>query len=125
VEHTPMHPTLKKGTKNFHYTSNFCGFLLLLLFQETKIPTDMKVQVSFNFRKNKIWKKIKSPSSMKNGRFNTSKCRGKVQKMGVLYIHSPKMSGPSPNFLITSKKQVKIKFKKPKKIEKGAQPAVC
>jgi hypothetical protein len=24
----------------------------------------------------------KTPSSMKNGRFNTSKCRGKLQKIG-------------------------------------------
>jgi hypothetical protein len=31
---------------------------------------------------------------MRNGRFNPSKCRGKVQKMGVLYIHSPKTSRP-------------------------------
>jgi hypothetical protein len=37
---------------------------------------------------------MKSPSSMKNGRFNTSKCRGKLQKMGVLYIHSSKRLGP-------------------------------
>jgi hypothetical protein len=34
---------------------------------------------------------MKSPSSMRNGRFHTSKCRGKLQKMEVLYIHSPKM----------------------------------
>jgi hypothetical protein len=34
------------------------------------------------FNKNKIWKKIKSPSSMRNGRFHPSKCRGKVQKIG-------------------------------------------
>jgi hypothetical protein len=32
-----------------------------------------------NFSKNKIWKKIKSPTSMRNGRFNT---RGKLQKIG-------------------------------------------
>jgi hypothetical protein len=32
----------------------------------------MKVQVYSNFSKNKIWKKIKSPISMRNGRFNTS-----------------------------------------------------
>jgi hypothetical protein len=43
---------------------------------------DMKVQVYSKFRKNKIWKKIKSPISMRNGRFNTSKCRDKVQKIG-------------------------------------------
>jgi hypothetical protein len=34
------------------------------------------------FRKNKIWKKIKSPSSMWNGRFHLPKYRGKVQKIG-------------------------------------------
>jgi hypothetical protein len=25
VEHTPMHPALKRGTKKFHYTSKTCG----------------------------------------------------------------------------------------------------
>jgi hypothetical protein len=25
VKHPRMHPALKKGTKNFHYTSNSCG----------------------------------------------------------------------------------------------------
>jgi hypothetical protein len=34
---------------------------------------------------------VKSPISMTNGRFNTSKYRGMLQKMGVLYTHSPKM----------------------------------
>jgi hypothetical protein len=43
---------------------------------------NVKVQVYSNFSKNKIWKKIKSPTSMRNGRFNTSKCRGKLQKIG-------------------------------------------
>jgi hypothetical protein len=42
----------------------------------------MKVQVYSKFSKNKIWKKVKSPNSMGNGRFNTSKCRGKLQKIG-------------------------------------------
>jgi hypothetical protein len=42
----------------------------------------MKVQVFSKFSKNKIWKKVKSPNSMKNKRFNTSKCRGKLQKIG-------------------------------------------
>jgi hypothetical protein len=41
---------------------------------------------------------------MKNGRFHPSKCRGKVQKMEVLYTHSIKMPHPSPNFFIISKK---------------------
>jgi hypothetical protein len=34
-----------------------------------------------NFSKKKFGK-IKSPNSMKNGRFITSKCRGKLQKIG-------------------------------------------
>jgi hypothetical protein len=56
---------------------------MISLFHQTKIPTaDMKVQVYSNFSKNKIWKKIKSPTSMRTGRFNTSKCRGKLQKIG-------------------------------------------
>jgi hypothetical protein len=46
------------------------------------------------FSKNKILKKVKSPISMRNGAFNTSKCRGKLQKMGVLYTHS--LKSPSP-----------------------------
>jgi hypothetical protein len=55
------------------------------LFHETKIPkVDMKAQVYSKFSKNKIWKKVKLPISMRNGRFNTSKCRGKARKMGVL-----------------------------------------
>jgi hypothetical protein len=31
---------------------------------------------------------------MKNETFNTSKCRAKLPKMGVLYTHSPKSPGP-------------------------------
>jgi hypothetical protein len=42
---------------------------------------------------------MKSPTSIRNGRFHLPKCRGKVQKMGVL--------GPSPNFQITPKKSEK------------------
>jgi hypothetical protein len=54
------------------------------LFYETKIPTlGMKVLVSSNFSKDKIWKKMKSPSSMRNERFHPSKYRGKVQKIRV------------------------------------------
>jgi hypothetical protein len=44
---------------------------------------------------------------MTNGRFNTSKCRGMLQKMGVLYTHSPQMPRPSPNFLKIPKKKSK------------------
>ena len=49
-----------------------------------------QAEVYSNFRK-----KMKSPSSMRNGRFHTPKYRGKLQKMGVLYTHSSKMLGPS------------------------------
>ena len=38
---------------------------------------------------------MKSPSSMRNGRFHPSKCRDKVQKMGVMYTHFPKIAGQS------------------------------
>jgi hypothetical protein len=66
-----MHPALKKGTKKFHYTSNSCGIFVIAFFHETKIPTmDMKVQVYSKFSKKK---KIKSPSSMENGRFHPPK----------------------------------------------------
>jgi hypothetical protein len=65
----------------------------------------MKVVAYSNFRKKAFWKKMKSPSSMRNGRFHPSKCRGKVQKMEVLYTHSPKIQGQSPNFLTTPKKK--------------------
>ena len=59
---------------------------------------------------------------MRNGRFHLLKYRGKVQIMRVLYIHSSKIPGPSPNFLITSKKVVKNKLKKkPKKLENRIQ----
>jgi hypothetical protein len=68
---------------------------VISIFHETKIPTvDIKVQVYSKFRKNKIWKKVKSPISTRNGRFNTSRCKGKLQKMEVLYTHSPKSRGP-------------------------------
>jgi hypothetical protein len=51
---------------------------------------------------------------MKNERRNTFKCRGKLQKMGVMYIHSPKIPCTSPYF-------PKKKFKKIAKIaKKGA-----
>jgi hypothetical protein len=47
---------------------------------------------------------------MKNGRFNTPKCRGKLQKMGVLYTHSPKR--PSLFLKLPSKNKNKNNFKK-------------
>jgi hypothetical protein len=40
---------------------------------------------------------MRSPLSMNFGRISTSKCKGKLQKMGVLYTHSPKSPGPFPN----------------------------
>jgi hypothetical protein len=33
---------------------------------------------------------------MNFGRISTSKCTGKLQKMGVLYTHSPKSPSPFP-----------------------------
>jgi hypothetical protein len=97
VEHTQMHLALKKGTKTTMTLAKLEEFLVISIFCETKIPTvDMKVQVHSKFRKNKIWKKVKSPVSMRNGTFNTSKCRGKLQKMGMFYTHSPKSPGPFP-----------------------------
>jgi hypothetical protein len=46
-----------------------------------KIPTmDMKVLVYSNFCQKEFWKKMKSPSSMRDGSFHPSKCKGKVQK---------------------------------------------
>jgi hypothetical protein len=54
----------------------------------------MKVQVYSKFRKNKIPKKIKSLKSMRDGRFNISKCRGKLQKMGVMCTNPPKQPRP-------------------------------
>jgi hypothetical protein len=74
---------------------------VIALFHETKISiVDMKVQVYSNFRR-KNSKIIKSPCSMRNERFYTPKCRGKVQRMEVLYMHPPKnpMQGPL-NFFI-------------------------
>jgi hypothetical protein len=55
VEHTQMHPALKKGTKNLHYTSKTCGIFVISIFFETKIPTvAMKDQEYSKFSKNKI-----------------------------------------------------------------------
>jgi hypothetical protein len=73
----------------------------------------MKVHVSSKFSK-----KLEKIKIFKHGRLNTSKYRGKFQKMGVLCIHSPKMLGPSPNFQ-------KRKLKKIKKLQKKRRPAVC
>jgi hypothetical protein len=70
-------------------------FLMIIILHETKIPmVDMKVQMFSNFSKNKILKKMKSPSFMRNGRFYTSKCRGMLQNMEVLYMQPPRSLGP-------------------------------
>jgi hypothetical protein len=58
----------------------------------------MEVQVYSKFSKNKIWKNMKSPNSMRNGRLDTSKYRGKLEKMGVLCIHSPHMPRSTSEF---------------------------
>jgi hypothetical protein len=72
-------PFTEEGYKIFPLTI-LVEFLVISLFHEPKIPIlDMKVQVSTNFSKN--WEKMKSPSSVRNGRVNTSKCRGNFQKM--------------------------------------------
>jgi hypothetical protein len=100
VEHTQIHHALKRGTKKFHYTRNSWGIFSEFTFHETKIPTvDTKVQMCSKFRKFFSWKKVKSPLSMNFGRISTSKCRGKLQKMGVLYTHSPKSPGPFQKFI--------------------------
>jgi amino acid permease len=50
VEHTQMHPVLKKGTKISIILAILVEFLVISLFHENKIPiVDMKVQVSSNF----------------------------------------------------------------------------
>jgi hypothetical protein len=87
---------------------------VISIFHETKIQTvDMKVQVYSKFRKIKISKKVKSPNSVRNGRFDTSKCRGQLEKMGVLCTHFPKSPGPFPK-LPKKKIQKNIKNSKQK-----------
>jgi hypothetical protein len=57
---------------------------------------------------------------MRNTRFHPPKCRGKVKKMELLYTHSPKLLGPSPNF-----QKYKVKNKKILNLlKKGGQPAI-
>jgi hypothetical protein len=92
---------------------------VISVFHEMKIPmVDMKVQIYSKFRKNKISKKVKSPNSMRNGRFDTSKSRGKLEKMGVMCIHSPKSPGPFRKLPIRNLKKIK-KFQK-----KGTRPTL-
>jgi hypothetical protein len=58
---------------------------------------DMKVMVYSNFSKKEIQKKMKFPSSMRNARFQPFKCRGKVQKMGVLFSQNAKPISKLPH----------------------------
>jgi hypothetical protein len=106
-----MHPALKRGTKISITLAKLVEFLVISIFHKTKIQTvDMKVQVYSKFSKNKIPKKVKSPNFMRNGRFHTSKCRRKLEKMGALCTHSPKSPGPIPK--LPKKKNSKKKFQK-------------
>jgi hypothetical protein len=50
-------------------------------------------------------------------RFDTSKCRGKLEKMGVLCTHSSKSPGPFPKLLI-----IKIEKNKEFSIKRVGQP---
>jgi hypothetical protein len=87
-----MHHALKRSTKTSITLAKLVEFLVISIFHETKIRTvDMKVQAYSKFRKNKIPIKVKSPNIMQNERFDISKCRGKLEKMGVLCTHSPQM----------------------------------
>jgi hypothetical protein len=52
---------------------------------------DTKVQVYSKFRKKQNLKRVKSPISMRKRTFNTPKYRGKLQIMGVMCTHSPKL----------------------------------
>jgi hypothetical protein len=69
VEHTQMHLVLKKGTKNFHYTSNSWGIFSVFSFLWNEIPmVDMKVQVDSNFspkKKGKKWN-LQAPRGMED-----------------------------------------------------------
>jgi hypothetical protein len=55
---------------------------------------------------------MKSPSSMRNGRFNTSRYRGKLQKMGVLYTYSSKRHGPFSKLLKKNFKKINFFIKR-------------
>jgi hypothetical protein len=65
VEHTQMHLVLKKGTKKFHYTSNSWGILSEFTFSLIQ-------NSGSNFRE-KMEKKMKFLSYLKNGRFHVPK----------------------------------------------------
>jgi hypothetical protein len=66
---------------------------------------------------------------MTDGRFNTSKCRGKLQKMGVLCTHPPKQPRPLQHTraLKKYKKKVPKNFKKktPHPVYAGGGPRLA
>jgi hypothetical protein len=97
-----MHHALKKGTKNFHYTSKSSGIFSDFTFLWKCHGWVWRCWDILILAK-KGWKKIKSPSSMRNGRFHPPKCKGKLQKMGLLYTHFSKRTGISQ----TSQKKFK------------------
>jgi hypothetical protein len=88
-----------RGVQKISITLAKLGEVLVIsIFHETKIQTvDIKVQVYSKFRKNKISKEVKSPNSMRNGRFDTSKWREKLGKNGCIVHPSP---GPFPKLPI-------------------------
>jgi hypothetical protein len=90
VEHTQIHPALKKSTKSSITLANLEEFLVISIFHETKIPmVCMKIQVYSKPRKNKIWKKVKSPIPMRIGTFNTTKCRSKTFQKKKYFNNQP------------------------------------
>jgi hypothetical protein len=88
VEQTQMHLALKKGTRKFHYTSNSCGILWWFHFF-------MKIKSQRRIWRSKcpliLGKKMKKSEISKLHKEWKIKCRSKLQKMEVLYIHSSKM----------------------------------
>jgi hypothetical protein len=93
---------------------------VISLFHETKIPiVDMKVQMYSKFKENFFWKKMKSLSSMKNGRFHHPKCWEKLPKNGSAVYPFSQNARP---ILITQNKSKK-KYQNYK--QKGGQPIVC
>jgi hypothetical protein len=88
-------------------------FLVISVFHETKIQmVDMKVHVYSKFSKNKISKKVKSPNSMRNGRFDTSKLGGSLKKWVYCAPILPKALAHSPNFQKKIQKNIKNSKKK-------------
>jgi hypothetical protein len=115
-----------RGVQNISITlAKLVEFLVISIFHETKIrKVDMKAHVYSKFRENKISKKVKSPNSMRNGRFDTSKWRGKLEKMGVLCIHSPKSLGPFSKTPIKNWPKCRRKHQKKKIQKKWTRPTL-